>query len=291
MASIPIRVARTYDSRRRHEALDFGYGWSIDYQDITIDETTEPSKGWDSYQQKMTFFINDSYVTLRGTCIKPTTTKRVTITLPTDEVEEFSVKAHNASGGAQALGDPDCYMVAGNVYDLEFIAENDTESTLTSSDAVGLYFNHGTGNMQPDLSEFIPAAINRYTLTTREGYIYSLDQDFGITQVKTPNGQTLTYNESGIHHSAGKSVHFQRDDQGRITQITDPSNQTVMAYSYNTAGDLTTASEALGDSSYRYNQTHGLIDILSGGQPLLKNIYDDQGRLIAQEDSNGVNLP
>ncbi len=30
VAGIPIRVNRTYDSRRRAEKLDFGYGWSVD---------------------------------------------------------------------------------------------------------------------------------------------------------------------------------------------------------------------------------------------------------------------
>ncbi|MFH1493350.1 MAG: DUF6531 domain-containing protein [Pseudomonadota bacterium] len=29
---IPIRVTRTYDTRRKSEALDFGHGWSVDYQ-------------------------------------------------------------------------------------------------------------------------------------------------------------------------------------------------------------------------------------------------------------------
>ena len=36
MVGIPIEITRTYDSRRRHEALDFGHGWSIDYQNVTV---------------------------------------------------------------------------------------------------------------------------------------------------------------------------------------------------------------------------------------------------------------
>jgi len=30
IAGLPITITRTYDTRQRHEALDFGYGWSVD---------------------------------------------------------------------------------------------------------------------------------------------------------------------------------------------------------------------------------------------------------------------
>ncbi|MBC3920146.1 hypothetical protein H8L32_21960, partial [Undibacterium sp. CY18W] len=34
--TIPIRVTRTYDTRRKSQNLDFGYGWSVDYQNVQI---------------------------------------------------------------------------------------------------------------------------------------------------------------------------------------------------------------------------------------------------------------
>ena len=46
VSGIPIRVTRTYDSRRRTEPLDFGYGWSIGYQDIKIDESRKLGQFW-----------------------------------------------------------------------------------------------------------------------------------------------------------------------------------------------------------------------------------------------------
>ncbi|MBC3919461.1 hypothetical protein H8L32_18365, partial [Undibacterium sp. CY18W] len=35
-SGIPIRVTRTYDTRRKSQNLDFGYGWSVDYQNVQI---------------------------------------------------------------------------------------------------------------------------------------------------------------------------------------------------------------------------------------------------------------
>jgi hypothetical protein len=41
MLGIPVSVRRTYDNRQRHDNLDFGYGWSVDYQNVRIDESRE----------------------------------------------------------------------------------------------------------------------------------------------------------------------------------------------------------------------------------------------------------
>src|SRR5262249_26973133 len=39
VAGIPVRVTRTYDTRRRDDALDFGQGWSVDYQNVRVVES------------------------------------------------------------------------------------------------------------------------------------------------------------------------------------------------------------------------------------------------------------
>ena len=41
-AGIPIRVTRTYDTRRKNESLDFGYGWSVDYQSVQLRKNMVP---------------------------------------------------------------------------------------------------------------------------------------------------------------------------------------------------------------------------------------------------------
>lgn len=47
-AGIPIRVTRTYDSRRQYEAPDFGFGRSVNCQGIRLQKT--PPTGLDWYR-------------------------------------------------------------------------------------------------------------------------------------------------------------------------------------------------------------------------------------------------
>ncbi|MBN4055271.1 tandem-95 repeat protein, partial [bacterium AH-315-K03] len=209
LEGIPITVTRTYDSRRKHENTDFGYGWSIDYQNITIDESTEPTSGWERYEQHVLFRLGEGLsMVLRGTCTVPNRNQRVTVTLPNGDVEIFSVRGYNVAGGTQSETDSNCYLLASNSFDLEFIAEPGTDSTLASQDAKNLHFNNSTGNMASSIAEATPKPISLYTLTTRSGYIYELDQDFGVLSITDPNNNTITYSDSGIIHSAGKSIAF-----------------------------------------------------------------------------------
>jgi RHS repeat-associated protein len=98
----------------------------------------------------------------------------------------------------------------------------------------------------------------------------------------------LTYTRDGIIHSAGKSVLFTRDNQDRITQITDSSGHQIK-YQYNAAGDLVASTDATDNTvRYSYNRTHAMTDIQDPlGRQQVRNIYDDSGRLIAQLDAEG----
>jgi RHS repeat-associated protein len=125
-------------------------------------------------------------------------------------------------------------------------------------------------------------------LTTQAGFKYVLDQNFGIKQVTDPNGNTLAYTENGIIHSAGQSVIFSRDAQGRITTITDPSGN-ELTYSYDGAGDLVAFTDQVNSTvRYTYNNSHALVDIIDPlDRKLVRNIYDESGRLVAQIDADG----
>ncbi|MCP4695883.1 MAG: RHS repeat protein, partial [Gammaproteobacteria bacterium] len=125
-------------------------------------------------------------------------------------------------------------------------------------------------------------------LTTLEGYEFYLKQGAGLKQVKDPNGHTLTYSSNGIIHSAGKSLQFVRDGTGRIAEIIDPMGHKLV-YTRDARGDLTTAAGRDGYTvSYAYNDRHALTEIKDPlGRTSLRNIYNDEGRLIAQADANG----
>ena len=45
-----MSVTRTYDSLKRHQSLDFGHGWSVNYQDIQIQTNGQLGRHW-SFEQ------------------------------------------------------------------------------------------------------------------------------------------------------------------------------------------------------------------------------------------------
>ncbi len=275
MAGIPIRVNRTYDSRRRHEDLDFGYGWSIDYQNIRVDESRTPGLGWELNE-----YETGPFGVLQHFCVEPIGAPVITLTLPNGDVERFETAA-----------DPWCEISPHLDVNLVFTAVEGTESTLeTVGDAGGRLTS---GNIA-DLAD-ASAIVNpdHYRLTTRTGYIYTLSQTFGIQTITDPNGYVLTYTDNGIFHSSGKSILFNRDANGHIVSIVDPAGNTL-DYRYDLTGDLREARNTLqvqqneDGVSYDYNRSHGLLDITDPlGRSIVRNIYDEAGRLTAQEDEDG----
>ncbi|MCP4843071.1 MAG: RHS repeat protein, partial [Halieaceae bacterium] len=213
VSGIPIQVNRTYDNRQRHQNLDFGYGWSLDYQNVKVEESRPIASGWEINEYRYGFM--NAYVDF---CVEPLGTPLVTVTLPSGRVETFEVHVT-----------PECTLFQPLIdVEFDFVAVDGTTSTLVQTDYQLLRYNSGRlfeigGDQQPDPSH--------YVLTTKEGYVYVLDQEVGIDTITDPNGNTLTYTDAGIVHSSGKSVDFIRDGQGRITRITDPMGQEIV-YDY-----------------------------------------------------------
>jgi hypothetical protein len=76
-AGIPIRVTRTYDTRRKGDNLDFGYGWSVDYQSVRVQKNMVMGLQWNVIAHAAT-------VTL---CLVPGGKHKINVTLPTGKVE------------------------------------------------------------------------------------------------------------------------------------------------------------------------------------------------------------
>ena len=127
-----------------------------------------------------------------------------------------------------------------------------------------------------------------YKFTAPSGDIFYLDRGKGLQRIETRNGNTITYQDNGIIHSAGRSVSFERDSKGRITRATDPMGESIQ-YVYDSRGDLVQVIDRMGYvTRFSYNAYHGLIDIYDPlGRRPLRNIYDEDGRLIAQIDADG----
>ncbi|MCU7935407.1 MAG: tandem-95 repeat protein [Candidatus Thiodiazotropha sp. (ex Dulcina madagascariensis)] len=266
VAGIPITVNRTYDTRKRFNDLDFGYGWTIDYQSVKVEENIKLGLNWT---------LTSSGGLFTNYCIEPVGAHVVTVTLPDGKVEKFDMGVS-----------PSCNLLI-PILDVNpvFTARAGTSSELVATDVGILRYNGGT---LLDMGDVDVYDSTRYQLTTAEGYVYSLDQNFGIRTVIDPNGNTLTYSSSGIVHSSGKSVTFVRDGQGRITRVTDPNGNHI-DYGYNVNGDLASVTNQVGEvTQHRYNRSHGLTEYIDPrGITPARNIYDDEGRLIATEDADG----
>ncbi len=271
MVGIPISIKRTYDSRRRFELLDFGFGWTIDYQNVKVEESRVPGRFWSINEYR-----RGPFGVIADFCVEPQGAPVVTVTLPDGDVEKFSVAASPRCNTYQIIKD----------VSLVFNAEGDTQSTLEAvNDSTAYYLN---GNLVETGYFETPVNPSRYRLTTKAGYIYNLDQNFGIETVIDPNGHTLTYTNDGIFHSSGKAVTFERDSDGRIERVIDPSGNAIQ-YNYDEYLDLRTVIDRdTAETEYTYNANHGLLDIIDPYDRLiLRNIYNDEGRLIGQEDNEG----
>ncbi|MCP4545418.1 MAG: RHS repeat protein, partial [bacterium] len=242
LVGMPIRVTRTYDTRRKDENLDFGQGWSIDYQNAKVEESRTPGKYWTvNYYQSGNAFAKN--------CIEPLGSPEVAVTLPDGRVERFEVRVS-----------PECenFSVPANPV-IVFRPMDGTQSELTVSGSAGKVYIDGGSLL--DLNTLAVYNPDRYVLTTPEGYEFHLRQGHGLEHVKDPNGHVLSYTDNGILHSAGKSVTFARDGAGRIKEIIDPMGQKLV-YTRDARGDLTAFTDRESNTvRYSYNSRHALTEI------------------------------
>ena len=229
---IPITVTRTYDTRRKADNLDFGYGWSVDYQNVQLRTNMTIGLGWSIDPQQLQL------------CLRPIGKRKVDITLPDGSMQRF--EASNAQ---------ECGFGQVPPVDVQFTALPGTTSSLQAINIPDLLTQGGD---LVDSNTGDPWNPTDFQLTTDTGYIYTLKAGVGIVQIKDPYGNTLSYGPNGIIHSNGQSVAFTRDAQGRITAVTDPQGKRIR-YAYDANGNLIQVTDRMGLSSkFEYNNEHGL---------------------------------
>ncbi|WP_057245511.1 RHS repeat-associated core domain-containing protein [Duganella sp. Root198D2] len=263
-AGVPIRVSRTYDTRRKDEKLDFGYGWSVDYQNVQVRKNMVIGLQWDVIARSTQLLL----------CIVPAGKRKINITLPDGKVERFT-----------AANRQECAMGTIPPVDVYFTPLPGTTSTLEIVNVPNLVAQGGQLFDMDALETWNP---KQFKLVTEDNFSYYITEGIGIVQVKDPAGNTLTYGRNGILHSGGQSVSFTRDAQNRITAVTDPSGKAI-TYNYDAAGDLVKATNRVNaDSSYAYNRAHGLVQYTDpNGNVAARYVYDEEGRLVAAYDAEG----
>jgi len=266
MSGIPLTVSRTYDSRDKTQG-DFGIGWRLGLQTLRLRTNRVLGTGW-------VRTVSGIMVTLSST-----DEHKVSLTLPDGRVEEFDMIVSPTAN-------------AGSLDFTNVIGFQPRSGTLGQLQALGnnslLIASGGAQVELVDDSTLKTYSPTLYRYTGADGTQIEISPTGGVQKATDLNGNTVTFGPGGIIHSAGKSVTFTRDPQGRITQITDPLGN-VQNYSYDGNGDLVAHANAVGNTTrYAYNRSHGLIDLQdpAGNHPA-RNDYDADGRLIATTDARG----
>ena len=270
---LPLTVRRTYDSLKRMQRMDFGYGWTVDYQDVWLQTNGVLGRSWVINQVGSGFN--------RKLCVVPQGSRVASVRLPDGKLEQFEMRAS-----------PECVPVLQGIsaVGVEFTpkASNKSGSKLEAL-GYGELRIAGGDLFDMDMTEtFNPS---QYKLTLLDGTEYTLDKDFGIQQVKDRRGNTLQFTNNGISHSGGWALAFTRDAKGKITKITGPGSQ-MLNYAYDGAENLTSVTDqASAVSDFRYENTkvaHGLTSYTDPlGRLALKTTYDDAGRVLSQTDATG----
>ena len=268
---IPITITRTYDTRRSGQSLDFGHGWTVDYQNVRLHESRQLGLGWRVEQSGSGLFSN--------WCVRPQGDPVVTVALPDGSMEKFRAKAM-----------PECqFLVPPTEVELVFEPMPGTYSQLAQTRYGGLRvvanelvdLNDEGGAVDPD----------QYRLTLKDGTVYDVDQQFGLRKVSDAHGNSLNFTREGVSHSTGVGVRFIRDAAGCIVRMELPDG-TALRYAYDANGDLVSMTDQVNQSvGYSYLQganAHYLQDIVDPRNiRVSRNEYDADGRLVAQIDADG----
>lgn len=297
VTGLPIEVVRTYDSRDRGHIGDFGYGWTLSVKNIRVEKTSTAGKYWQENVQGIFGLQPPSY------SLQATRSATVSLTFPNGKVCRF-----------KPIFTPSSSVAAIQYVNISFVpADNVTHGTLVALRANGTEYDNPNGLVSgapPEWPNEFPGGFNqsqveildistlqafnptRFKFTDDTGIEYIVDQREGVKSIKDLNGNTVTFTANGIQHSAGKSITFVRDTQGRITQITDPMGN-AMHYTYNGNGDLVSFEDRENQTtSFLYDgATHYLTGIRDprGIQPI-RNEYDADGRLVKNIDAFGKEI-
>ena len=258
LAGVPITITRTYDTLQARRSGDFGYGWRLGLAEGGIRET-RPTVEHESLFNNVPFRI--------GTRVYINTPDGRRVGFTFDPIPEATL--------------------LGTSFAPQFIADPGVHERL-EVDYVPLRQNpDGTFKTYFGGYDYNPRI---YTLATKDQVRFKYDQFDGLISISDRNDVSLTYTDAGIFSSLGPSITWTRDDQQRITQITDPDGN-HLDYVYDEAGDLVSVTDQVGDTttlSYLADRPHFLTQSVDSlGHTDFTATFDDSGRLQTLGDALG----
>lgn len=266
VSGLPIAVIRNYDSRDKRVG-DFGYGWTLELRQGSYRNNRKPGVGWE---------IESGFLPCQT--VKETLSHSTVVRLSDAEVYRFRLRL---TGPATMFGG--CFAEAA----FEFVDGSIPGAKLDILGSTEVFYENGT-NEVVDLDTLDVYEPRQVRLTTRDGRIFDLELQKGVTRLQDLNGNNLVITPAGITHSTGRSVSFQRDGQGRITRITDPMGKSL-TYQYDAAGDLVGVTDRLDETTtFTYDGNHRVLSIEDPrGITPLRYEYENDGRLVATIDAEG----
>lgn len=271
LLGVPISVIRTYDSRDKGQG-DFGVGWRLSTSDISLYENDVQGRGWAGIR-------NPGLIP--SFCVLPTRAHLVILRFPDDEILRF-----------QAVIESECQQVAPpQVVSIRYVPLAGSQGTLEPLDHDGQVFVAGSFPGEVDLLDFdtvAPYDPSRYLLTTEDGRQLVIDETSGLESITDLHGHRVTFSNSGIQHSSGVGVDFQRDAQGRISALVDPAGNAI-TYSYDANGDLVSVTDQESFvTQFTYLDNHYLHTVIDpDGNEHIAAQYDGDGRWAGSCDDQG----
>jgi YD repeat-containing protein len=264
VAGIPLTVTRRYDSLDVGQG-DFGAGWSLG---LNVNVTDGPADGTGPNPSPQAFY--------GGT--------RVYVTRTDGERVSFKFDP-------QPFPFPFSFLLTPR-----YTPDDGVEGTLEALDggetavvSGGVFFaDFGFGGV------YNPT---RYRYVNGEGVAFEIHEKNGLESVTDAFGNQLVVTPGGIVSSTGAALVFDRDALGRIVRVEAPapspgSSPIETHYAYDAAGNLVSFVDPGGSTTtYLYGNAafpHYLTEIRDPlNRPLIRNVYDAEGRLSAQCGPDG----